>query len=170
MSLTVESLKAQEEACVLPAFDSNVAWELGNIIRTNCQQKGVRPAVVYIAHANSSQLLFFATSGPGTLPDNMHWVKRKEAVVLRWGTSSLCMRVRMEQPFKHVNVQESLKDKFEMADPSVYACHGGGFPVRVKNVEGVVGVIVVSGLKQEDDHAVIVEGIQKYLQAVSKGD
>lgn len=159
----IQSLKAQEEACVLPAFDSNVAWELGTIIRTICQQKHVRPVVVYIAHANSSQLLFFATSGPGTLPDNMHWVKRKEAVVLRWGTSSMCMRMRMEEMQPGVHVQESLKDKFEMADPSVYGCHGGGFPVRVKNVEGVVGVIVVSGLKQEDDHGVIVEGIQEYL-------
>ena len=38
-----------------------------------------------------------------------------------------------------------------------YAIHGGGWPVRVKGVEGVVGVIVVSGLKQEEDHQVIVE-------------
>lgn len=63
------------------------------------------------------------------------------------------------------HLQQSLKDKFEMADPSTYACHGGGFPVRVKNVEGIVGVIVVSGLKQEDDHGVIVDAIQEYLQA-----
>lgn len=153
---------------MLPAFDSNVAWELGNIIRTNCKRKYDRPVVVYIAHTNSAQLLFFATSGPGTLPDNMHWVKRKEAVVLRWGTSSMCMRLRMEQPGRHV--QESLKDKFEMADPSTYGCHGGGFPVRVTNVEGVVGVIVVSGLTQEDDHAVIVEGIQEYLAAAKRGN
>ncbi|KAH0826937.1 hypothetical protein J3R83DRAFT_4562 [Lanmaoa asiatica] len=96
----------------------------------------------------------------------MIWVKRKEAVVQRWGTSSLRMRLWMEQPGK--SVQESLKDKFEMADPSTYGCHGGGFPVRVKNVEGIVGVIVVSGLKQEDDHTVIVEGIQEYLAKQGK--
>jgi uncharacterized protein (UPF0303 family) len=47
----------------------------------------------------------------------------------------------------------------------MYGYHEGasGFPVRVRNVEGVVGVIVVSGLKLEDDHDVIVEGIQEYL-------
>ncbi|KIJ59687.1 hypothetical protein HYDPIDRAFT_162035 [Hydnomerulius pinastri MD-312] len=161
MSFTVESIKAQEDECVLPSFDSNVAWELGNIIRTNCKQKFTRPVVVYIAHANSSQLLFFATSGPGTLPDNMHWVKRKEAVVLRWGQSTMRMRLAMTEPGK--SVQQSLKDKFEMSDPSIYGCHGGGFPIKVKGVEGLVGVIVVSGLAQEDDHAVIVEGIKEYL-------
>ncbi|KAF8552891.1 hypothetical protein OG21DRAFT_1477540 [Imleria badia] len=162
-SITIESLKTQEEACVLPEFNSDVAWELGSIIRAQCQQKYDRPAVVYVAHANSSQLLFFATSRPGTLPDNMHWVKRKEAVVLRWGMASLHMRVQMRHYRSGVHTQEALKDRFEMADPSVYACHGGGFPVRVKNVEGIVGVIVVSGLKQEDDHGVIVDGIQEYL-------
>jgi len=119
---------------------------------------------VYIAHANSSQLLFFGASRPGTLPDNMHWVKRKEAAVLRWGVSTLRMRAQvMEGWSSGVSTQTALQAKFEMADPSVYACHGGGFPVRVKGVEGVVGVIVVSGLKQEDDHGVIVDGIQEYL-------
>lgn len=156
MSLTVESVAAQEEACRLPSFDSNVAWEIGNIIRTNLQ-KFTRPAVVYVAHANSSQLLFFATSKPGTLPDNMHWVKRKEAVVLRWGRSTMGMRLSLQARGK------TLQETFEMNDPSIYAVHGGGFPVKVKGVEGVVGVIVVSGLTQEDDHAVIVDGIKEYL-------
>ena len=44
-----------------------------------------------------------------------------------------------------------------------YAIHGGGVPVRVKGVEGVVGVIVVSGLKQEEDHQIVVEALQKAL-------
>ena len=143
---------------MLPAFDSDVAWELGTIIRTCLQRKYEHPAVVYIAHANSSQLLFFATSRPGTLPDNMLCVKRKEAVVLRWGTSSLRM---LSQVRGHG--MESIKARFGIVDQSAYVFHGGGFPVRVKNVEGIVGVIVVDGLKHEDDHGVIVDCIQEYL-------
>ena len=145
---------------MLPAFDSDVAWELGTIIRTCLQRKHNCPAVVYIALANSTQL-FFATSRPGTLQDKMHWVKRKEAVVLTWGTSSLRMLVsRIEHG------DESLKAQFGIADLSAYAFHGGGFPVRVKNVEGIVGVIVVDGLKHwkgKDNHAVVVDCIQEYL-------
>lgn len=38
-----------------------------------------------------------------------------------------------------------------------YAIHGGGVPVRVKGVEGVVAVCVVSGLKQHEDHEVVIE-------------
>lgn len=43
---------------------------------------------------------------------------------------------------------------------SEYAIHGGGVPIRVQGVEGVVAVVVVSGLKQDQDHGVIVEVIQ----------
>lgn len=45
-----------------------------------------------------------------------------------------------------------------------YAIHGGGVPVRVRGVEGVVGVVVVSGLKQEDDHQVVVETVEEFIR------
>lgn len=44
-----------------------------------------------------------------------------------------------------------------------YAIHGGGYPVRVKGVEGVVAVVVVSGLKQEDDHQVVAETVREVI-------
>lgn len=44
-----------------------------------------------------------------------------------------------------------------------YATHGGGFPLRVPNVEPLVGVVVVSGLAQEDDHQVIVDVLRKHI-------
>lgn len=69
------------------------------------------------------------------------------------------MRMRLTLQIK----AKTLQEVYEMSDPSIYAVHGGGFPVKVKGVEGVVGVIVVSGLAQEDDHCVIVDGIQEYL-------
>ena len=46
---------------------------------------------------------------------------------------------------------------------SEYAIHGGGIPIKVKGVEGVVAVVIVSGLKQEEDHEVIVETIEEIL-------
>ncbi|KAI9574099.1 hypothetical protein HD554DRAFT_2044563 [Boletus coccyginus] len=159
----IESLRAHERDCVLPAFDGNVAWELGTIIRARCQKKHRNPAVIYIAYANSSHLLFFATSRPGTLPDQMHWVKRREAVVLRWGVSSSYMREQLLQAKPSWPVLETLKDRYEIADPTKYACLGGAFPVRVKNVGGIVGVIVVSGLGH-DGHEVIVDSIKEYLR------
>ena len=46
------------------------------------------------------------------------------------------------------------------AEAGSYAIHGGGVPVRVKNVEGIIAVVVVSGLKQEEDHMVVVEALK----------
>ncbi|RAK82239.1 Clavaminate synthase-like protein [Aspergillus fijiensis CBS 313.89] len=51
-----------------------------------------------------------------------------------------------------------------------YAIHGGGFPVRVRGVDGVVGVIVVSGLKQEDDHQVIVDVVREFISQGHGGE
>lgn len=42
-----------------------------------------------------------------------------------------------------------------------YAIHGGGVPIRVAGVEGIVAVVVVSGLKQHEDHGVIAEVIRE---------
>ena len=47
-------------------------------------------------------------------------------------------------------------------DPALYAAHGGSFPVRVRGV-GVVGTVTVSGLPQADDHALVVEALERLL-------
>ena len=45
-----------------------------------------------------------------------------------------------------------------------YAIHGGAVPIRVHNVEGIVGVLVVSGLAQHEDHAVGVEALDSFIK------
>jgi len=58
--------------------------------------------------------------------------------------------------------EKAFAEKFGLGERAgEYAIHGGGVPVRVKGVEGVVAVVVVSGLKQELDHAVVVEVIKE---------
>lgn len=50
-----------------------------------------------------------------------------------------------------------------------YAIHGGGVPVFVKGVEGLVAVVVVSGLKQWDDHQVVVEELANVCKELERG-
>lgn len=45
-----------------------------------------------------------------------------------------------------------------------YAIHGGGVPVRVQGVEGVVAVIVVNGLRQDEDYQVVIEALETFLR------
>jgi uncharacterized protein (UPF0303 family) len=114
------------------------------------------PVVINIALANSSYVLFHTCTRAGTVPDNALWVKRKRNTVLRWGFSTWYLSCKFAQD------EKKFADKFALGDTaSDYAIHGGGVPIRVKGVEGVVAVVVVSGLKQELDHAVIVETLQE---------
>lgn len=45
-----------------------------------------------------------------------------------------------------------------------YTCEGGGYPVFVKGVEGVVASIVVAGLDGEQAHGLIVKAVDEYKE------
>lgn len=112
-----------------------------------------------IALANSNQLLFHTVSRTGTAPANDIWVSRKRKAVLRWGMSTYALHIKMNGD------EEGFKTRYQLGNSAgEYAIHGGGVPIRVKSVEGIVAVVVVSGLKQEEDHAIAVEALQQLKQ------
>lgn len=63
-----------------------------------------------------------------------------------------------------IELQESGKtmEESSLLSSFEYAAHGGAFPIIIKNV-GVVGTITVSGLAQEDDHALVLAVIKEFL-------
>lgn len=138
-----------------------------------------KPAFISIALANG-HVVFQAATEPGTVLDNENWVRRKRNTVLRWGVSSWAMRMKTAAGLGRVHaaaadeIEAVFVKKFALASGSAgavaddYAIHGGGYPVRVRGVEGVVAVVVVSGLKQEDDHEVVVETVRELVAAQDK--
>ncbi|KFY90888.1 hypothetical protein V500_04907 [Pseudogymnoascus sp. VKM F-4518 (FW-2643)] len=156
---TFDEIVAQEKALALPHFTADDAFELGLLIRNRLREISQSPAVVNIAKANNQQLLFHATSRPGTVPENDNWVRRKRNVVLRFGFSTWAAHNMFEK-----GDEEMFKARFQLGEQAEqYAIHGGGFPVRVTGVEGPVAAVVVSGLAQEEDHQIIVECLQTFL-------
>ncbi|KAJ7742694.1 DUF336 domain-containing protein [Mycena maculata] len=155
----IEEIAAVEQTIVFDTFTAETAWELGNALRARLLDFPTA-AVINISLANNNQLLFHAVTHSGTQPDNDIWVARKRKTVLRWGNSTWFMHNKLQGD------EAKFAAKYMLGETACqYAIHGGGVPVRVKGVEGIVGVIVVSGLKQEWDHQVIVETVQKYLKA-----
>ncbi|KAF2230479.1 hypothetical protein EV356DRAFT_453859 [Viridothelium virens] len=154
------TIEATEAALTLPSFTADTAWDLGTRLRTRLLALAPSSAVVIsISLANSAQLLFHSVTRPGGVtPDNEVWVARKRATVLRWGRSTWWMRRKYLEDGEFLR-RTGLGEQRGYE----YAIHGGGFPIRVKGVEGVVGVVVVSGLRQEEDHQVIVEVLKEYL-------
>lgn len=150
-------MKQDCDSFVFDSFTASDAWELGHLLYARLLpfSRAQKPTLISISLANSSQVLFQCAVGSGTLPDNDIWVQRKRNTVLRFGTSSWF------QHCKYNGDEDKFRAKFGLSreEGGRYAIHGGAVPIRVAGVEGVVAVVVVSGLKQHEDHGVIIDVI-----------
>jgi uncharacterized protein (UPF0303 family) len=144
-------LAAEEEELQFSTFTNDDAWELGTAIRELARRRDA-PVAIDICR-NGHQL--FRAALPGATPDNDAWIERKQRVVHRFGHSTLYVRQSFVERGTTFEEQAGL-------DPQRYAAHGGGFPVLVRSV-GPVGVLVVSGLPQLEDHRLIVTALRAHL-------
>ncbi|KAI0184029.1 hypothetical protein EV127DRAFT_375683 [Xylaria flabelliformis] len=150
-----EKVKATCDSFTLETFTASDAWELGHLLYARLYPlSDSQPTVISIATANGQHVLFQAAVGANTQPDNDSWVKRKRNAVLRFNASSWYLHCKYSS-------DEAFRKKFGVHEmyPGDYAIHGGGVPIRVAGVEGIVAVVVVSGLAQQEDHGVIVDVI-----------
>ncbi|RGP78027.1 duf967 domain protein [Fusarium longipes] len=154
----LDEIKADSDSFTLASFTTEDAFELGNLLYARLYPFAVqgKPTVISIALANTSQVIFQTVTGPGTAPDNEQWVRRKRNTVLRFGCSTWFMHNKLKGD------EAAFAAKYAIADSNKgdYAIHGGAIPIRVRGVEGIVAVVVVSGLKQDEDHGVIADVIK----------
>lgn len=150
MSL-LETLAEQESRLVFTSFDNDVALALGAFLLAAARERSLP---VTISVRRGRQRLFHAAL-PGTSADNDEWIDRKSRVVDRYGQSSY----RVGETFRAGGKDF---DRDSRLDPDRYAAHGGVFPVNVVGV-GMVGTVGVSGLPQAEDHAFVVEQVEKFL-------
>jgi uncharacterized protein (UPF0303 family) len=143
------ALLAEEAELQFAAFDNDTAWELGQRLVAAARERGV--AVTVDVERGEQQLFHCAL--PGTAADNDDWIRRKNRVVRRFGHSSFYMGAAHGAAFA---------ERF-LLDPTVYAAHGGAFPVIVRGV-GPVGTVTVSGLPQQEDHRLVVAVLRDFLQ------
>ena len=147
----LDELEAQESRLVFDRFDENTAWDLGVRLRDAAVSAGLPVA---ISIRRNGQRLFHAAL-PGASADNDGWLARKGAVVDRYGRSSL----RVGEQFR---VAGKSFDEDSRLDPSLFAAHGGAFPVLVRGT-GCIGSVAVSGLPQLEDHRLVVEVLEALL-------
>ncbi|MGA5452996.1 heme-degrading domain-containing protein [Streptomyces umbrinus] len=147
---TVAELEEQERRLTLPHFTYDDAWALGTLLVELARE---RNAPVAIDIRRAGQQLFHAAL-PGSTPDNDAWIDRKRRVVERYAASSLLIGTRFRA--KNTTFEDSSR-----LDPDVYAAHGGAFPITVEGA-GVIGTVVVSGLPQLEDHAMVVEALERF--------
>ena len=147
----LDSLLNEEQLLQFTTFTNDDAWELGTRL-VEAARAGALPVTIDIRRGD--QQLFHAAL-PGTSADNDAWIERKVRVVRRFGRSSLAVGTALRLEGR------TIEDTY-LLDEAEYAPHGGAFPVTVKGV-GVVGTVTVSGLPQEDDHALVVSVLREFL-------
>ncbi len=112
-------------------------------------------APVAVDIRRGGQQLFHAAL-PGSTPDNDAWIDRKRRVVERYGCSSLLVGTRFRAKGTTFEASSRL-------DPDAYAAHGGAFPSRSRARAWSGRRVVVSGLRQLEDHALVIKALHQFL-------
>lgn len=145
-----QSVAAETEALIFPAFDESDAWALGRAL----VQMALDDNLGVVINIRTPERTLFHAALQGSAPLNETWARRKSNVAFMFGKSSL------EVGAAH---REKGQDLTRHGLPSAdFADNGGAVPVVVAGV-GVVAVVTVSGLPQLDDHALVVAAMRDYL-------
>lgn len=140
-----ERMIEQERRLVFARFDLSTAWDLGTRLRDTAQSRGLALAI----EVRLARETVFLSLMPGATPQNIDWARRKRNMVELRQRSSYAVGQESEESGKDVIARMGLP----LRD---FAVAGGGFPILVEGV-GCVGAVIVSGLPQRDDHALVVE-------------
>lgn len=147
----VTELLEQEAELELTQFDQNAAWRLGSLIKTAAEAMNAAVSIEIYAF----EQVIFSFAMPGTNKDQQEWLRRKRQTVLRFGHCSYFQGQSSAAKGRSFEAQPHL-------DPKEYCGHGGGFPLRVKNV-GLIGAVTVSGLPEDIDHKLAVDALRQLI-------
>ena len=145
------SLKTEEESLYLQSFDTTEAVEIGEIAKS----LGVSRTLPIAIEVRIGDWIVYHVSLPGSTPENDWWIDRKARVVMLKQHSTMYERVSAQERGVDWHKENNLEDE-------THAIHGGGLPLITKN-EGFVGVLLISGLPQVEDHLLGVEVLTEFL-------
>jgi uncharacterized protein (UPF0303 family) len=146
-----EELLHQEKKLILPGADITSFIEVGKI----AMQLGIERKLPIAVQVRIGDWIIFHASLPGSNSKNHWWIDRKARVVLLKHHSTLYERVSSEERGVDWYIENNLLEE-------THAIHGGGLPLITKD-DGFVGVLLISGLPQLDDHLLGVEVLTEFL-------
>jgi uncharacterized protein (UPF0303 family) len=144
-------LLKEEELLLLPELSVKSALEIGEI----ASSLGIQRSLPIAVEVRLGDWIVYHASLPGSTPENDWWIGRKARVVKLKKHSSMFERVLAEEQGIDWHKENNLLDE-------THAIHGGGLPLITKD-DGCVGVLIISGLPQVDDHLLGVEVLTEFL-------
>jgi len=148
---TSPKLVNEEQILTLPSLDLIGALEIGEIAKSIAVLRNLPIAI----QVRLGDWIIYHASLPGSTSENHWWIDRKARVVMLKHHSTLYERVNAEERGVDWHKENNLLDE-------THAIHGGGLPLITRD-KGFVGVLLVSGLPQVDDHLLGVEVLTEFL-------
>jgi uncharacterized protein (UPF0303 family) len=151
LNITSQSLILEEKKLSLKSLTLNEAIEIGEIAKT----LGLESELPIAVEVRLGDWTIYHASLPGSTAENQWWIDRKARVVLLKHHSTMYERVSAEERGVDWHKENNLLDE-------THAIHGGGLPLITKG-DGFVGVLLISGLPQVEDHLLGVEVLTEFL-------
>jgi uncharacterized protein (UPF0303 family) len=148
---TSAHLLTEEQMLTLPYLDVSGALEIGEIAKSLGQVRNLPIAL----EVRLLDWIIYHASLPGSKSENQWWIDRKARVVMLKHHSTMYERVSAEERAVDWHKENNVEDE-------THAIHGGGLPLITKN-EGFVGILLISGLPQIEDHLLGVEVLTEFL-------
>ena len=146
-----KSLLQEERILYLESMDVLDAANIGKIATEIAIERKLPIAI----EVRIGDWVIYHVSLPGSTPENDWWISRKARVVLLKHHSTLYERVSAQERGVDWHKENDLLDE-------THAIHGGGLPLITKK-DGFVGVLLISGLPQVEDHLLGVEVLTEFL-------
>ncbi len=148
---TSTQLLAEEQTLLLPSLEILDALEIGELAKSISLTKNLPVAI----EVRINDWIVYHVSLPGSKPENDWWIDRKARVVMLKHHSTMYERVSAQERGVDWHKENNLLDE-------THAIHGGGLPLITKN-EGFVGILLISGLPQVEDHLLGVDVLTEFL-------
>ncbi len=148
---TTSKLIEEEDLLRLPSLTLNDALGIGEIAKSLSTLRNLPVAI----EVRLGDWVVYHASLSGSTPENDWWITRKARVVMLKHHSTLYERVSAEERGVDWHKENNLIDE-------THAIHGGGLPLITKD-KGFVGVLLISGLPQVEDHLLGVEVLTEFL-------
>ena len=145
------NLLNEEAVLILPSLTNLDAFEIGQI----ATEIGIERKLPIAVEVRIGDWIIYHVSLPGSTPENDWWISRKARTVKLKQHSTMYERVSAEERGVDWHEENNLLDE-------THAIHGGGLPLITKS-EGFVGVLLISGLPQVEDHLLGVEVLTEFL-------
>ncbi|MBF9016661.1 MULTISPECIES: heme-degrading domain-containing protein [unclassified Oceanispirochaeta] len=149
---SLSELLEEEKSFCFDTFTEKTAWALGCAAVKECMLQDLPVAI----RIERDEQILFQSALKGSCRDNDLWLGGKARLVRHFRHSSFYISRKL------IKDKEDLYSKY-ILKPELYRAKGGGIPLFLK--DGIIAaVLIISGLKDNEDHDLAVKITKDFLK------